>query len=145
MTSVNKSALLPYTAREMYDLVDDIGAYAEFLPWCGGSEELARSEDEVSARIDIAWHGVNKSFSTLNRMQVGKIIEMRLLDGPFKHLEGYWRFEALREDASKVSLDLEFEFSNRLLGMTVGPVFSQITGTLVDAFSKRAVAVYGKR
>ena len=145
MPVVNKSALLPYSAAEMYALVNDIEAYPQFLPWCKSSVILSANEDEIKACLDLSRSGVNKSFTTLNRIQKDKMIEMRLVDGPFKHLEGFWRFESLNDAACKVMFDMEFEFSSKLLGMTVGPVFSQITSTLVDAFSKRAVEVYGKR
>jgi len=145
MPVINKSALVPYSAQEMYSLVDDIDAYPEFLPWCGSSEVLERNEDEVKASIELSRSGIKKSFTTLNRLQAGKMIEMRLLEGPFRHLEGFWRFESLNESACKVMFDIEFEFSNKILAMTVGPVFSQITNTIVDAFTKRAVEVYGKR
>jgi len=145
MPVINKSALVPYTAKEMYMLVDDITAYPEFLPWCGASEVIERNEDEVTASILLSRSGLNKSFTTLNRLQSGKMIEMRLVEGPFRHLQGFWRFESLNETASKIMFDIEFEFSNKLLAMTVGPVFSQITNTIVDAFTKRAVEVYGKR
>lgn len=145
MTTINRSALVPYSAAEMYRLVDDIPAYAEFLPWCKAAEEVTRDEDEVTGRLDLAYSGMEKSFTTRNRIHKDKLIEMRLVEGPFKHLEGFWRFDPLGEQACKVSLDLEFEFSNRLVGMAMGPVFSQIANTLVDAFSKRAEQVYGKR
>jgi ribosome-associated toxin RatA of RatAB toxin-antitoxin module len=145
MTTINRNALVPYSAREMYRLVDDIPGYPEFLPWCKGSQELRRDEDEVTARLDLAYSGMEKSFTTRNRMHKDKMIEMRLVEGPFKQLEGFWRFNPLGDQACKVSLDLEFEFSNRLVGMAMGPVFSQIANTLVDAFSKRAEQVYGKR
>ncbi len=129
----------------MFALVDDIDAYADFLPWCGSSTELSRDEDEVRASIELAYKGVHKSFTTLNRNQKNKMIEMRLLEGPFKHLEGFWRFDSLRDDACKVLLDLNFEFSNRLLDMTVGPIFNEVANRLVDSFCQRAEQVYGKR
>ena len=132
-----------YSAEKMFALVDDVSSYAEFLPWCGGSEELSRSKDEVRATVTIAHSGLNKAFTTQNRLQPYKMIEMSLIDGPFKHLHGFWRFDALSEGASKVSLDLEYEFSNRLIGMVLGPVFSQIANTLVDSFCRRAELVYG--
>lgn len=144
MGSVNKSALVPYSAGEMFALVNDVAAYPEFLPWCGSAQVLAASEDEVKARVEIAYGSVRKAFTTHNRLQKDKMIEMRLLEGPFRHLEGYWRFDVLGERACKVSLDLDFEFSGRLVGMALGPVFNQIANSLVDAFSKRAVEVYGK-
>lgn len=129
----------------MYALVNDIESYPAFLPWCRSSTILERSDDEIKASIELARGGIQKTFTTLNRMQHNKIIEMRLVNGPFRHLEGFWRFQALDEHSSKVMLDMEFEFSNRLLGLTVGPVFTQITNSLVDAFTQRAMDVYGKR
>jgi len=140
--SIAKSALVNHSAAEMFALVDDVSAYVNFLPWCGGSEELSRDEDEVQAKVVIAYSGLNKAFTTRNRLQHNKMIEMSLIDGPFKHLHGFWRFEALSEDACKISLDLEYEFSSRLIGMVLGPVFSQIANTLVDSFCKRAEVVY---
>ncbi len=145
MPVVNKSALVPYTAEEMYALVDDIESYPDFLPWCRSAREWERSEDEVRASIELAKGAVRKTFTTHNRLQKGKMIEMRLVEGPFHHLEGFWRFEPLADQACKVTLDLEYEFSNPLLKMTIGPVFNQITNTLVDAFCARAVEIYGKR
>ena len=145
MATVKKSALVLYSAAEMYALVEDIEAYPRFLPWCRSTQILSRNEDEVRATIEMVKGGVHKSFTTCNRMQNHKMIDIRLLEGPFKRLEGYWRFEPLRANASKVSLDMEFEFSNHLLRMAIEPVFKQIANSLVDAFCKRAVDVYGKR
>ncbi len=145
MPVVHKSALLPYTAAQMFALVDDIKRYPEFLPWCRSTREWERSEDEVRASIELAKGAIHKTFTTHNRMQKDKMIEMRLVEGPFHHLEGFWRFEPLGDEACKVTLDMEYEFSNALLKMTVGPVFNQITNTLMDAFCRRAVEIYGKR
>ena len=145
MTSIHKSALVPYTPAEMFALVDDIESYPRFLPWCGDAKVLSRSDDEVRACITIARGAVNKTFTTCNRNQPGKMIEMRLEEGPFSRLEGFWRFDPLGEEGCRVSLDLEFEFASRMLGLVIGPVFSQIADSLVDAFHKRAVDVYGKR
>ncbi len=144
MTTINKSALVAYSASQMYALVNDIASYPQFLPWCSGSRVLSQSEDEVRATVEISHGSLNKAFTTRNLLQHNKMIEMRLEEGPFKRLEGFWRFDVLGEQACKVSLDLEFEFKNRLVGMAMGPIFSQIANTLVDAFSKRAVDVYGK-
>ncbi len=145
MTSISKSALVPYTPAQMFALVDDIEAYPEFLPWCRGARVLSRTDDEVKATIELSRGGVEKAFTTCNRNQKDKMIEMRLVEGPFKHLEGFWRFDALGDEGCKVSFDLEFDFASRMLGMVVGPVFSQIANSLVDSFHKRAVEVYGKR
>ena len=143
MASISRSALVPYSAGRMYALVDDIESYPLFLPWCRTSTVISRNNDEVKASIEIARGAVNKSFTTCNRLQKDKMIEMRLVEGPFRHLQGFWRFDSLSEDACKVMLDLEFEFAGKLLDMTVGPVFNQIANTLVDAFCQRAKEVYG--
>jgi len=145
VATVKKSALILYSAAEMYALVSDIEAYPDFLPWCRSTQILSRSEDEVRAVIEMVKGRVHKSFSTINRMQHHKMIDIRLLEGPFRRLEGYWRFDPLRADASKVSLDMEFEFASPLLRMAVEPVFKQIANSLVDAFCKRAVDLYGRR
>ncbi len=144
MTTISKSALVPYSAGQMYALVDDIESYAAFLPWCTASRVLSRDENEVRGVIGLARSGIQKSFTTCNRLQKNKMIEIRLIEGPFKHLEGFWRFQALTDESCKVMLDMDFEFSSRLVSMVFGPVFSQITNTLVDAFCQRAVDVYGK-
>ncbi len=146
MTLISRNALVPYTVEEMYKLVDDIESYAEFLPWCRSTEVVSRNSEEVQASIEIARGALHKSFTTLNRLQKNKIIEMRLVKGPFKHLEGFWRFDPLKNSsASKISLDLDFEFESKLVALAVGPVFNQIANTMVDAFCKRAVEVYGER
>jgi ribosome-associated toxin RatA of RatAB toxin-antitoxin module len=144
VSSISKNALVPYSPAEMYDLVNDVESYSAFLPWCRSSAVLSQDEDEQRATIEIAHGSLRKSFTTCNRLQKNKMIEMRLEQGPFKHLEGFWRFDSLGERACKISLDLDFEFSNKLVGMAMGPIFSQIANSLVDAFSKRAVEVYGK-
>ena len=146
MPLISRNALVPYSVEEMYALVENIETYPKFLPWCKSAEVLSRTDDEVKACIAIAKGGLNKSFTTINRMQKNKMIEMRLLKGPFKHLQGYWRFDALKNDqACKISLDLDFEFENKILAMAVGTIFNQIANSMVDAFCKQAVEVYGER
>ena len=143
MTTINKSALVHYSPEQMYKLVDDIPAYPEFLPWCGEATVSYRDSSKVEASLFISHRGINKAFSTRNTLSAFDKIEMQLLNGPFKKLQGVWLFEPLSETACKVSLNLDFEFSNKLLSMTLGPVFSKIANTLVDAFIQRANKVYG--
>jgi ribosome-associated toxin RatA of RatAB toxin-antitoxin module len=143
--SVDRSALVPYTPQEMFALVSDIESYPRFLPWCSGARILSRDIDEVRASIEFAVRGVTRSFTTRNRHQVNKMIEMHLVDGPFSRLDGFWRFDPLGEEGSTIALFLEYDFSNRVLGLVVGPIFGQIANTLVDAFQQRAVEVYGQR
>lgn len=144
MAVIRKSALVRYSPEAMFDIVDDVESYAQFLPWCGNSQVLSRDDDQVTAMVEIHHSGIRKAFTTRNLRQKNKMIEMELIDGPFKHLHGFWRFNSLADDACKVSLDLEYEFSNKLLGMAIGPVFSQIANSLVDAFCLRAETLYGK-
>ncbi len=145
VTSISRNALVPYTPAQMYALVDDIEAYPRFLPWCSNTRVLYRDGDEVKATINITKRGIDLSFTTCNRLQRNKMIEMRLLEGPFRHFQGFWRFESLRESACRVSLHLEFELSNRILRLTMTPIFNQITNSLVDAFVHRARDIYGQR
>jgi len=133
---------VPYSASQMYALVNDIESYADFLPWCSQATILEQTGDEIKARLNIAYGSLNKSFTTLNKLTPNVKMEMQLVDGPFKQLHGEWLFTQLGEDGSKVSLALEFEFINNLISMTMGPVFSQIANTLVDSFSERAHKVY---
>ncbi len=143
MPEISRSALVPYSPEQMYALVDGISTYPDFLPWCSSAQELSRTADSVKASVVIAKGSVKKAFTTLNTMQPGAQIEMSLVDGPFKHLHGYWRFEALKPGACRVSLDLQFEFSNKLMALAIGSVFNQVANTLVDSFVARAQAVYG--
>lgn len=143
MTIVQKSALVKYSAQQMFALVDDIEAYPQFLPWCSGSRVLKREGDIVDGEICIAKAGFNKSFATRNRVDPGGKIYMSLLEGPFSKLEGVWNFMPLREDASKISLDLEFEIASKFAGLAFGPVFNQICNTMVSSFTQRAKALYG--
>ena len=143
MTTIKKSALLPYSAAQMYALVDDIESYPKFLPWCKDARVFSRTAEEVYAEIHIAYGALNKSFSTANRLQQDKIIEMRLADGPFQQLQGYWSFAELNNTGCKISLELDFKFSSKLIELVIGPAFNYIGNTLVDAFCQRAKQVYG--
>lgn len=145
METVERSALVSYTPAEMFALVRDIESYPQFLPWCRGAEILSAAPDVVTARIDFAAGGMTRSFTTRNRYQQDKMIEMHLVDGPFDHLQGCWQFDPLGDVGCKTSLFLRYEFSNRMLGLVVGPVFSRIANSMVDAFHQQAGVVYGPR
>ncbi|MHA4866106.1 type II toxin-antitoxin system RatA family toxin [Duganella sp. PWIR1] len=143
MAVVHKSVLLGYSAQQMFDLVAAIENYPKFLPWCGGVEIKERNGDTVVASVGINYHGVKQSFTTANENVPSSAIKMKLVDGPFKCLDGTWTFKALREDACKIDLDLHYEFSSALLDKLVGPVFGIIANSMVDSFCKRAETVYG--
>ena len=144
MRKVEKSALVPFSARAMFELVNDIESYPEFLPWCRSGTLLTCDEREVCGEIEVARAGIRQVFSTCNRLYPYERIELRLREGPFKRLEGTWQFLVLRDDACKVSLTLEFEFAGRLINAAFGSVFSHIADNLVDAFCKRARDIYGE-
>jgi ribosome-associated toxin RatA of RatAB toxin-antitoxin module len=145
MALVEKSVLIEYSAAQMYALVEDVAAYPEFLPWCGGTEILKKEAGITRAAIVIDYRGIKQRFSTENRASPPQLIEMSLVDGPFRQLDGSWRFKALGNDACKIEFRLHYEFSSKLLEKLVGPVFHLIASTFVDAFVKRAQQLYGKR
>lgn len=138
MAVVEKSALVPFPARTLYEIVADVEAYPEFLPWCKDGRLLSRNEEELCGEIVVSKAGVTRAFSTCNRLFPYHRMEIRLKEGPFRKLEGAWEFTPLRKDACKVSLRLEFEFSSGLMDKAFGVVFGQIANSLVDAFCKRA-------
>lgn len=145
MSEVLKSVLVPYTAAEMFELVDQVEAYTEFLPWCGGTELHRRDEAVTEATIHISYLHVQQRFTTENLKEFPEAMHLTLKDGPFRKLEGVWRFKPLGEEGSRVELLLHYEFSSHLLEKVVGPVFSLIANNLVDAFVHRAEKVYGSR
>lgn len=145
MRKVNKSALVPYPAAQMYALVNDVERYPEFLPWCRGAQVISHTESEMHARLDLARGGLHKTFTTRNALEPGRAITMTLENGPFRHLEGRWQFLDLGPEGSKVTLDMEFEFAGMVLDLMAGPVFHEICNSLVDAFIRRAASLHGTR
>ena len=143
MTTVERNALVRISARRMFDLVEDIDAYDQFLPWCHASRILKREGNVVEAELEIARGGFRKAFSTRNTSFGHEKITMNLIKGPFSSLEGAWTFLPLREDASKISLELEFEMAGKLTNLAFGAVFNQICNSMVGAFSQRAKELYG--
>jgi ribosome-associated toxin RatA of RatAB toxin-antitoxin module len=138
MIKLNRSALVEHGASAMYALVADIDRYPEFLPWCSRALVHETRDAYVRATIGIDFRGVRQEFTTENINSPSTSIRMKLIDGPFRRLDGEWRFQALTHEACKVELLLEYEFGNALLGKLIGPVFNHIAATLVDAFVERA-------
>ncbi len=143
MADVKKSVLIAYAADRMFDLVDDVSRYPEFLPWCAAANVTPVDDEKVKASVTISYHGVKQSFTTQNTRRRPHQIEMRLVDGPFRTLDGCWRFITLNERACKIEFSLHYEFSGKLLEKLVGPVFGYIANSLVEAFLRRAEQVYG--
>lgn len=143
MAIVEKSVLIGHSAAKMYALVADCEAYPQFLPWCSGTEVKLIDANKAMATLHVNYHGLRLHFTTENRMEKGALIEMKLVNGPFKHLDGFWRFAPLAEQACKVEFRLSYELSGKLVDKLAGPVFSHIANTLVEVFVKRAVSLYG--
>ena len=143
MAVVEKSVLIERTAVQMFDLVDRVEDYPKFLPWCGGTELIERSQEKTVARIHINYHGVKAHFSTENRKVYPQRMDIALLEGPFRQLDGSWRFKLLGDSACKVEFHLHYEFSSKLLEKVLGPVFNHIASTFVESFVKRAQQIHG--
>ena len=144
MSEVERSALVNFSAKKMYDLVNDVECYAEFLPGCVAANVLEQSDEMMLASLELKKGPIKQTFSTRNTLVDGQSIEMKLQDGPFKYLHGRWYFKELAKDACKVELELSFEFNNRLTAAAFGRIFIELTSRLVDSFVKRAGVVYGK-
>jgi ribosome-associated toxin RatA of RatAB toxin-antitoxin module len=146
MTELDRTALLPYSAEQMYELVCDIESYPKFLPWCDAIDILEddRKHNIIEAKLYVKKGFVETSFSTRNTLKKNISVDMSLLDGPFEFLEGNWTFVALDENACKVELKLSYRFANRAFSMALKPIFTQIGNMMLDAFCERAKQVYAK-
>jgi ribosome-associated toxin RatA of RatAB toxin-antitoxin module len=144
MAHINRSALLPYPAQAMYDLVNDIEAYPKYMEGCVGATILRRDTDVIEARLDLARGAIRYSFSTRNHLDAPKSIRMELIDGPFTQFEGRWFFQSLGDNACKVILDLQFSMASKLGSLAARKLFDGVANNLVDALCNRARAVYGK-
>lgn len=143
MALVEKSVLIERSAQQMFALVDHVEDYPKFLPWCSQTRVEFRDEKKTVATLHISYLSVKSHFTTENEKEIPLRMSLRLVDGPFRRLEGLWRFKPLAENACKIEFQLSYEFSSKIFEKIIGPVFSQITNTFVDAFVKRADEVYG--
>lgn len=136
---------MPYSADEMYALVNDIEAYPDFLTWCKTAQVANKTNTHLQATVAVEVGKIKQSFSTDNTMQPGRRITMQLVEGPFKFLSGCWQFDPQGKQSCNIRLDIEFEFKNKLLKIALSHTFNRIMDTMVDAFTKRAHEIYGKR
>lgn len=143
MHILKRNALVPYSQRQMFELVNSIEDYPRFLPWCHNSKIITRTDTEIVAELDVNWKGIHKSLTTRNTLYPYNRMDIALIKGPLHRLDGIWIFQPLNEHGCKVDLDMEFEFTGRFIDMLFQPVFQHIANTLVDAFCKRAVELYG--
>jgi ribosome-associated toxin RatA of RatAB toxin-antitoxin module len=140
--SVRRSALVPYTAPQMFRLVDDVEAYPEFLPWCNDAHIDRRDGDSIEATLELHKGGVSKHFTTRNTRTEFETIDIELVGVPFRPLQGGWPFQELGDKGCKVSLELDFEFESLLVDLMFGGFFEETCNSLLDAFSRRAAAVF---
>ncbi|MGA8053936.1 MAG: type II toxin-antitoxin system RatA family toxin [Burkholderiales bacterium] len=141
MDLVERSALVAHSAERMCALVEDIESYPRFLPWCRSTHVRLRDGGRMIASLHIEYRGVRQAFTTEN-VRTGHVIAMRLVDGPFRALDGTWRFAPLGNDACKVELLLAYQLASPMLARLIGPVFDGIANTMVDSFVLRAATVY---
>ena len=138
MFTIKKQAIVFHSKERMFDLVDQVEDYPTFLPWCGETEVYARDKDITRARIDIRFKGIKQSFTTENHKKFPHKMIINLIDGPFKKLEGEWRFIEIEEDSSRIELELHYEFKNFILEKLISPAFSVIANTFIDSFVAKA-------
>ncbi|AKJ95922.1 MULTISPECIES: type II toxin-antitoxin system RatA family toxin [Thioalkalivibrio] len=142
-SKIRRYADVPYSREQMFNLVNDVDAYPQFLPGCRSASARPRGEHEVEGTIELAKGALHKSFTTRNTLKRPESIDMRLVSGPFRRLHGTWSFTEVEGGKTRIALELEFEFANRLMAFAIGPVFTQIANSLVDAFVQRAREVHG--
>jgi len=143
MHHISKSAIVPFSPQQMYELVNNINDYPLFLNWCEDATILNQSDDQITASVKINKGGLKQTFITENSLKPFRLIEIQLLDGPFEQLSGEWRFEPLGENAAKIFLDLKFVFKSKLLDISLSPIFTKIANSQLDAFVARAKKIYG--
>lgn len=144
MPSINQSALVSYNVKQMYDLVNNYESYPEFVPGCVESRTLSLSDQELTAELVISKAGIRQRFTTKNTMIENRCIKMQLVQGPFKFLQGEWQFTEIDEKCSKIALKLDFEFSNPLIAMAFGQIFTHLTSKMIEAFKQRAKEIYAE-
>lgn len=138
MKNIARSAIVEHSAAEMYALVENIEAYPEFLPWCTAAQVHERVAGRTRATLTVGVGGLSHAFTTLNDTTPGEAIDMHLVSGPFRRFEGRWRFVALAPDACRIEFSLQYEFSSRVLGKVLSPLFDGIADSMVEAFVRRA-------
>jgi ribosome-associated toxin RatA of RatAB toxin-antitoxin module len=143
MTQVDRSVLVGFTAQQMFSLVDKVEDYPKFLPWCAEASVSKRTEKITLATIRLNYRHFKQSFTTENTKHSPHLIELRLISGPFRHLEGSWRFIELGDAGCKIEFRLRYEFSSKLLEKLLGPAFHHIASSFVNGFIKHAEKVYG--
>ena len=143
MPAINRSALVMHSVEDMYKLINDVLSYPKFVPDCSDSKVISETETEMTAALLVSKGGLKKWFTTKNTYSSNQEVLLHLVDGPFKKLTGKWNLTELSEDACKISLELEYEFSSRMFDLAFGKAFNHMANNMVQAFTQRAKGVYG--
>jgi ribosome-associated toxin RatA of RatAB toxin-antitoxin module len=142
MRKVSRSALVPYSAAQMFELIRDVEAYPSFLPWCNDAEVHIRGDDFIEASLGLRRGKISKRFRTRNVFRENESLGIELVGGPFSHMSGGWTFQQLGDAGSKVVLELEFEFENKATDVIFGRFFEHTCNALVDSFTQQAARIY---
>jgi len=139
---VRRSALVPHSVEDMFDLIEQAEAYPQFLPWCVGATILERSDDSVAGKLDFSYLQIRFSFTTRNRKSRPQWLHVRLVDGPFRRFEGDWRLTRLGDVGCKIEFDVAYEISDGLLDQLAKPAVDFVSRSMMDAFVKRAATLF---
>ncbi len=142
MPVISRSALVMHSVEEMYCLINDVNNYSKFLPDCSDSKIIEQDESSMTAALLVSKGGLKKWFTTENTLIKNKEVVMNLVDGPFKKLSGGWLLTPLSEEACKIELNLDYEFSSKMFDLAFGRVFNHLANNMVQAFTNRAKEVY---
>jgi ribosome-associated toxin RatA of RatAB toxin-antitoxin module len=146
MSTVSREAIVRYTCQQMFELVNDVAAYPDFLPWCSASEVFSESDKQMQASLSIKKGLLKQTFATSNTLEPYSKLSMELSDGPFEQMQGDWLFAPLgqNEEACKISFTLDFTFKSYILSKTLTPIFNDIANKMIQAFSQRAAQIHGE-
>ena len=145
MNVVNQSEDINVNVSLIFDLINNVDKYSSFLPWCSNSSILSNSSSEMTAEIEIAGKPITWKFKTKNNYKVNEIIKIKLVDGPFKNLEGYWKFNSIDDHNTSVSLFLEYEFNSKIIELSLKPIFATIMSSILDSFISEAFRIKNEK
>ncbi len=145
MPTIHKSKVEPYSVEQMFNLVNDVESYPNYLPWCKNVQILSQGDNSMNVKVEVAKGPLNKVFTTQNTLIQNKSISMRLLNGPFKYLEGEWSFESIDNNQCKITFDLNFELALGPFSKMLNPIFESLYSSLIKAFTDRARQLYGTK
>ena len=143
MIEIRRSALVKYSPAQMFDLVNEVEAYPKRFPWCVGADVLDRQENVLVVRLDLKFAGFRQSFTTRNTVEPDRRLQMSLVDGPFRSLEGVWDFIPLGNQGCKIAFALDFDYAGRLGSSALKLGFQGLAGRMVDDFCREAERSYG--